>query len=59
MAAVDRNDDMVLRRAWIRKALELQRSALIRSRAKEMVGSDIYNLRTKEIEFLDNMIKEY
>lgn len=48
----------VLRRAWIKKSLELQRAALFRSRGKEIPGSEIYALRTKELQLLDQLILE-
>ena len=44
---------------WIRKALELQRTSLQRSVAKEIVGSDIYVLRRREISDLDALINKF
>lgn len=35
---------------WLRKSLEFQRAGLVRSRSKETVGSEIYVLRSREIE---------
>lgn len=49
----------VLKRVWVCKSLELQKSALMRSRNKEIPGSEIYGLRTREIQFLEDLIKEY
>jgi len=51
--------DEVLRRVWIKKALELQKAALMRTRGKEIPGSEIYALRTKEIQFIDGLIEEF
>lgn len=45
-----------LEKAWLRKAVETQRNVLVRSRTKEMVGSDIWNLRGKEIEQLNVLV---
>lgn len=41
-----------LERAWVARSIEVLRGTLVRSRAKEMVGSEIYELRTKEINAL-------
>lgn len=41
---------------WLKKACETQRHALVRSRGKEMVGSEIYALRTREIDALNELI---
>lgn len=40
---------------WLKKCVDLQRAALTRSRGKEIVGSEIYGLRTKELEALGNI----
>lgn len=45
-----------LERQWLQKAAQLQRTALIRSRAKENAGGEIYALRTKEIQALDALL---
>lgn len=42
----------VLETEWLKQCIMLQRAALTRSRNKEMSQSEIYHLRTKEIEFL-------
>lgn len=55
-AISDRTVTQVLETAWMKRALELQQKALIRARSNEIVGSEIYVLRTKEIEFLGVMI---
>jgi len=39
----------VLDRQWIRRALETQRNVIVRARAKELAGSEIYELRTREV----------
>lgn len=57
MAEAVKQED-ILRKAWIKKALELQKMALIRARQKEMVGSEIYALRTKEIQMVERFIEE-
>lgn len=44
---------------WLKKSLELQKNALIRSRAKEVVGSEIYALRTREIEALQSLSNRF
>lgn len=36
-------------RNWVRRALETQRSVIIRSRGKEVPGSEIYELRSREL----------
>lgn len=41
---------------WLRKSLQFQQAGLIRSRGKETVGSEIYVLRSREIEALSNLI---
>lgn len=51
--------DEVLKRLWVRKALETQKAVQVRMLNKELVGSDIHTLRTKEVEFIDKLIKEY
>lgn len=43
--------------AWIKKSLELQRSALARARQKEMPGSEIDVLRGREIDQLVDLIR--
>lgn len=49
----------LLDRAWIRKSLELQRNSLVRARTKEMVGSEVYVLRGREIEALGALINRF
>lgn len=44
-----------LERAWMARAIEVLRGVLVRSRAKEMPGSEIYELRTKEINALEEL----
>lgn len=44
-----------MERGWLLKALELQRAALLRSRGREVAGSDIWTLRGKEIEALTSL----
>lgn len=41
-----------LERAWVKKSIDLQLQALKRSRGNEIVGSEIYVLRTKELDAL-------
>jgi len=40
---------------WIRKSIELQRASLVRSLTKEIPGSDIHVLRSKEIAALSTL----
>lgn len=49
----------LLESLWIKKALENQRQALIRSRTKEVAGSEVYTLRGKEIESLTQLIQKF
>ena len=46
----------LLEKLWIKKSLETQRAALNRSLNKEIIGSDIYGLRAREIQVLDSII---
>lgn len=39
----------VVDKQWLRRALETQRNVIVRTRNKEVVGSEIYELRTREI----------
>lgn len=48
-----------LERQWVRKSLELQRASLQRSVSKEIVGSDIFVLRRREIADLDALINKF
>lgn len=43
-------DLQVLEVLWLRKALEALRVSLMRSRDKEIVGSEIYQLRSREVD---------
>lgn len=47
-----------LDRAWVKKSLESQRAMLVRSRGKEMVGSEVHELRGREIAQLDVLIQK-
>ena len=44
---------------WVRKSLQLQRASLQRSISKEIVGSDIYVLRQREIADLDALVNKF
>lgn len=44
---------------WIKRALEFQLRALSRGRAKEIPGSDIYVLRSKEMDGLVALIGRF
>lgn len=46
-------------RAWIKAALQVQRAVLVRGRAKEMDGSEIYALRSKEIAAVDALLVKF
>lgn len=41
---------------WLRKSLEFQSAGLVRARGKETVGSEIYALRTREIEAVRDLL---
>lgn len=41
---------------WLRKSLEFQRAGLVRARSKETVGSEIYVLRSREIEAVNALV---
>ena len=47
-----------LERNWIKKALETQRTSLARARSKEVVGSEIHELRGKELGSIDALIRK-
>jgi len=49
----------VVEKAWIGKALVVLRQTLIRSRSKEIVGTEIYTLRGKEIESLNVLVQKF
>lgn len=49
----------VLERNWIKKALALQSKSLERSLANEMQGSEIFELRRKEIEAVAVLITKF
>lgn len=44
---------------WIQRALIGERERLLRGRAKEIAGSDIWHLRGKELEFLNALIARF
>jgi len=44
---------------WIHKSLSTQRDSLLRGRQKEMTGSEIWQLRGKEIEILNGLINKF
>lgn len=46
----------VLERQYVKRSLEVLRTTLVRSRAKELAGSDVYTFRGKEIEALTALI---
>lgn len=52
MAEVKKMEFSLIEQLWLKKSVDLQRAALQRARLKELVGSDIYGLRTKELEAL-------
>lgn len=47
-----------LERAWVRRALEVLRGTLIRSRGKELAGSEVYEMRTREIAQLNALLEK-
>lgn len=57
--AVGKYEFNAVERGWLKKSLESQRSMLIRSRQKELTGSDVWVLRGKEIEFLTVLISRF
>lgn len=44
---------------WVKKALETQRFQLIRSRTKEVPGTEIHVLRGKEVDSLTRLIQTF
>lgn len=59
MADVKKFELSVLEVNWVKKSLTLQRASLQRSLQKEIVGSDIYVLRQREIADLDALINKF
>lgn len=49
----------VLERQWVRKSLENQRQVILRGRNKELAGSEIWQLRGKEMEILTNLVSKF
>lgn len=47
-----------LEHAWLKKGLETARDKLVRNRMKEMVGSEIYALRGKEIDQVNALLNK-
>lgn len=47
-----------LEKAWLAKALETLRDKLVRNRMKEMAGSEIYALRGKEIDQVNEILNK-
>lgn len=47
-----------LQKQWLRRAVEVLKGTLVRSRAKEMVESEVYQLRTREIAQLDAILEK-
>lgn len=46
-------------RAWVRRALEALRAQLVRARTKEMAGSEIYELRTREVNAVSSLLRYF
>lgn len=46
-------------RAWIKQSLATQVKVLTRARSREMVGSEIYSLREKEIAQVSALIGRF
>ena len=44
---------------WVRKSIDLQLASLRRSIGKEILGSDIYFLRQREIEDLQSLLNKF
>lgn len=55
---LDINDEK-LRKLWVREALDFRRRALLRSRDKEVPGAEVYELRTKEIRYLESLAEYF
>lgn len=49
----------VLERQYLARALDLYKASLVRSRSKEMAGSDIWTLRGKEIEAVGALLSRF
>lgn len=55
----ERSDSVVLTvldRNWIRKALELQRTSVVRSRGREMEGSPVLAVRDEEVKQINSIL---
>lgn len=48
-----------LERQWVMKSIDLQVASLKRSLTKEIVGSDIHRLRSKEINDLQSLVSKF
>jgi len=48
-----------LERQWIVKSISSQRAMLIRSRQKELPGTDIWTLRGREIDALGDVARKF
>lgn len=46
----------MLQRQWLRKCVELQKQALHRARGKEILGSEMYAIRSRELAELDAIL---
>lgn len=57
-ASVRKYEFTVVESQWLSKSLEFQRSGLIRQRAKEMEGTEIYALRCKEVAAIESLINK-
>lgn len=48
-----------LERQWVMKSIDLQVASLKRSLTKEIAGSDIHRLRSKEINDLQSLVSKF
>lgn len=59
MATQETKELLPLEKQWIKKALKDLMATLQRARLKELDGSEIYQLRGKEIEQLQQIFNKY
>lgn len=57
--SVPGSDLTAIERQWIVVSLRTQHAVLSRSRNKEMTGSEIWNLRTRELDQLSALVQRF
>lgn len=53
---VQQLETSVVDRLWLRKSLELQRAAIVRSKGKEMEGSPVLKMRDEEVAQINSIL---